>query len=371
MELHLHCAALTDPGRRPANEDHCVIDEASGVYVVADGTASRGGGGVAARIACETVRDELARNREALVRGDPLQLAGALRSIVGEANERILQRQAQDAELSQMATTVVLGLYLGDVMHLAHAGDSRAFLYRGGELTQLTRDHSLENYLKDNPQVRPKVERPGKTLLSALGLKRSQLRVDYSQQQLQRDDLMLLCSDGLTDAIPAWILREILAGAYIRPIAETAQTLVRAALSHGGMDNVTAVLVHATDQPRPQTGETVMFQSAAVPHAFAPVKKQLGWLTFAEGARRGEVLTVEGRLTFGAAPTNSVIIGNDDFVSSQHAEVFASDLGFEVRDLGSTNGTFLNNIRVRAEVLVDGDVLRIGTTPLIFKCFRF
>lgn len=372
MNLQLFSAAQSEAGRRPANEDFYTIDEQNLLYAVADGTASRGGGHIASNIACTSLREQLAAHGQTLTRMDDSALAETLRNVVIEANEQILAQQLTDAALARMATTLVATLMRGNTLHMTWVGDSRIYLLRNGELSQLTRDHSLENYLKDNPQVVQKVERPGKTLLSAMGLKQSQLRIDYLSQSLERDDLVLLCSDGLTDALPDWILREILAGSYISSIEDASAALVRAALSHGGMDNITVLLLHACEQ-RQVAGDgcTVIFEPDAVPEALAPTHKFIGWLTFAEGQREGEIITLDQRLTIGAASGCAVVIKGDDFISSRHAEVRLTEYGFEAVDLESTNGTYLNNQRIRTEPLVDGDTLRVGKTPMVFKSFKF
>ncbi len=372
MTLQLFFAAQSETGRRPANEDYYTIDEQNGLYIVADGTASRGGGNIASNIACTSVREMLAAQGPALDGLDESALSKTLQDVVVKANEQILAKQATDANLARMATTFSMVLMRGNTLHIVWVGDSRIYLYRGGELTRLTRDHNLENYLKDNPHVKQKVERPGKTLLSAMGLKRSQLRVDYLSQSLERDDLVLLCSDGLTDALPDWILREILAGAYLSSVDDASAAMVRAALSHGGMDNITVLLLHACEQRQVAgDGHTVIFETDALPDALAPSHKFIGWLVFAEGEREGEIISLDQRITIGAATGCTVIIKGDDFISSRHAEVRLTEYGFEAVDLSSTNGLYLNNQRISIEPLVDGDTLRVGKTPMVFKSFKF
>ena len=372
MDLKLFSAAQSETGRRSANEDYYTIDEANGLYVVADGTSSRGGGHVASEIACTEIRKRLSDRGPALAGQGESVIAETLREVVVEANEQILARQVTDPNLAKMTTTLVGVLLRNNTLHVTWVGDSRVYLCRNGELTQLTRDHSLENYLKDNPGVMQKVDRPGKTLLSAMGLKAKQVRIDCFSQHLERDDLFLLCTDGLTDALPDWILTEILAGTYLSSVEETSAALVRASLSHGGMDNITVLLLHACeDRQVAGDGCTVIFEPDAVPQALAPTHKFIGWLTFSEGQRQGEVIPLDQRLTIGAAAGCSVVIQGDDFVSSRHAEVRLTEYGFEAVDLDSTNGTYLNNQRIRTEPLVDGDTLRVGKTPMVFKSFKF
>ena len=370
MRLDFLPAARSETGRRPKNEDYYTIDEANGLYVVCDGTASRGGGRDAAEIACKTVREILSQQSQALDSGDGTAISEILQSAVVNANEAILVRQAEDAALHRMATTLVLALHRDRELHMINVGDSRIYLYRNGELTQLTRDQNLENYLKDNPHVKPSVQRSGKTLLSALGLKRSQLRIDYLYQTIERDDLVLLCSDGVTDALTPWVLQEILAGAYINILDDTAGSLVRSGLAHGGMDNITAILLHAREQKDMNESETVIFEPEAVPGALASGKKFLGWLAFNEGPRRGEIFNLDQRITVGASPNCTIVIKGDKYLSSHHADVELTEDGFRVRDRDSTNGTFINNIRIKTEIVLDGDIVRFGTTPLVFKSCR-
>ena len=370
MKLSFLPAARSEKGRRPKNEDFYTIDEMNGLYVVCDGTASRGGGRDAAEIACKSVRELLSGHDDVLSSGDHSAIAEFLRWAISSANDNILQKQAEDPELHRMATTIVLALHRNTELHIAYVGDSRLYLYRNGELNQLTRDHSLENYLKDNPHVKPSVQRPGKTLLSALGLKQSQLRIDYLFQTVERDDLVLLCSDGLTDGVQPWIMREILAGAYIDVLENAASSLVRASLSHGGMDNITAILLHCREQKDMNESETVIFEPEAVPGAFAQAKQFLGWLTFLDGARKGEVINLDQRVTVGASQSCGITISDDKYMSSHHADVELAEEGYRVHDRDSTNGTYINNIRIKDELLLDGDTVRFGVTPTVFKGYR-
>ena len=370
MRLEFLPAARSETGRRPKNEDYYTIDEANGLFVVADGTASRGGGRDAAEIGCKFVRETLNQQKQVLESGDSSAISQVLQEAVVNANEAILTKQVEDPELHRMATTMVLALHRDRDLHMINVGDSRIYLYRNGELTQLTRDQNLENYLKDNPHVKPSVQRPGKTLLSALGLKRSQLRIDYLYQTIERDDLILMCSDGLTDAMPTWVIQEILAGAYIDILDDSAGSLVRAALSHGGMDNITSILLHAREQKDMNESETVIFEPDAVPGNLASGKKYLGWLTFAEGKRKGEVITLDRRITVGASSNCTIVIEGDRYISSHHADVELTEDGFRVRDRDSTNGTYINNIRIKEELVLDGDNVRFGVTPMVFKSCR-
>jgi PPM family protein phosphatase len=373
MSISIVSTAESVAGRRPNNEDFAITDETLGLYVVADSTASRGGGQTAAKLACETSQAVIAHRAADLEGATPQQVSAIINETIVSANEHILEVQKSDAALRRMATTIALVLHRDREIHIGWVGDSRIFLWRGGELKQLTRDHSLENYLKDNPHIKPAVQRPGKTLVSALGLAEAKLRIDFVHESLQGDDLVLICSDGLTDALPPWLLAEILSGALDTSVAETAPCLVRAALSHGGMDNITAVLLQAVDKDAAKynlQGATVLIDQEEIAKGTASAPRiNLGWLTFLEGPRLGEVCTVDRRLTIGAAAGSDIVV-TDDFCSSRHAEVYPTEHGFALRDLDSTNGTFINGAKVKLQNLLDGDTVRIGSSPIVFKSCR-
>lgn len=351
--LRIEHASLSDKGRRSANEDCLHIDPEVGLYAVCDGAGGKMGGRTAAEIACRT----LAAARPQLL---PLDDAAApvaqqaLDAMLRNAHQAILDGQQKDPQLSAMTTTAAVVLCRGGTARVAHVGDSRIYLLRGHELRALTRDHSLENYLKDNPHLRSKVNRPGKTLVSALGLRTQHLRIDHADVVLHAGDILMICSDGLTDALPGWTVREILTGAQLLSVEDAAPCLVRSALSHEAMDNVSVVVLGAVGP------------SESTPHPSPP----LGWLAFVEQPRRGEVVAVRNDIVLGADPGCQVVI-EDGFCSSRHAQVSSVPGGFVLRDLGSTNGTYVNNLKTSESRLIDGDRLRVGTTEMIFKCHRF
>lgn len=364
LTTHMACASQTDPGRRAENDDCMLISPEHGLYVVCDGASARIGGRTAAELACQALREAapgMVRRLGDRLGPDAAELAD---EALQQAHERILAAQAEDPALSGMTTTIAMVIHRGNELLVSHVGDSRVYLYRAPELRQLTRDHSLENYLKDNPEVNPRIKRPGKTLVRALGLKSATLGAQHSRVALAQGDLVLLCSDGLTDSLPSWTLREVLGGVRYTSVGSVASALVRTALTHGSMDNVSVLLLQAADRPE-VTGRTVMYDVEAGSGAAAgPVV--LGWLTFLEGHHLGDVIPVQASTVIGADPGCRVVI-EEDYVSGRHAEVLRSEHGFLLRDLDSTNGTYVNDVRTKEVPLVDGDVIRIGMTPIVFK----
>jgi protein phosphatase len=250
-------AARTDTGRqRHANEDSYYAR--SPIYVVADGMGGAQAGEVASRIAADAFDEDMGD-------GSPEeQLAERAR----EANRRIFELARTDASHSGMGTTLTGALLSSDEVSIVHVGDSRAYLFRDGELRQLTRDHSLVEELRRRGQLTSEEaeEHPQRSIITrALGPE-PDVELDVHTHQARGGDVFLLCSDGLTSMVREDRLREILAGAKTLKIAT--DRLVEEANQAGGRDNITVVAfrVGGDEAPGPVPDETVMdLQAAGAP----------------------------------------------------------------------------------------------------------
>jgi len=364
--MQIFWSSKSESGGRPTNEDDVFADPAIGLYMVADGKGAPAGGRTAAELAIATVKTELEQQAAELGETIEDETESFVDAAVVAAHQAILEAQQLNPALKGMTTTLALALHRGDELHLAHIGNSRIYLWRNGELRQLTQDHSLSNLIQANVPHRLKLDQPAKPMVMALGLEPKPPRIDHQTLTLEADSCILLCSDGLSDVVPDWVLREILQGSTVLPEDEIAACLLRAAMSHGTKDNASVVLLRASDpaakKARPQ-------QSHPAKSARKSGSNFLGWLTFIEGSRKGVVIQMESRTTVGS-DEGSMIIVDDRFVSAQHAEIYSTEQGFVIRDLGSTNGTFLNNVRIKQQVLMDNDLLRFGRTSLVFKGYR-
>jgi PPM family protein phosphatase len=271
-------AGRTDVGRqRTANEDSLVVRPP--LFAVADGMGGAKAGEVASAVAVEAVE----RARES---GEPAeaQLAG----IVRDANRRIYDLAVADESRRGMGTTLTLVKVHGDEVSLAHVGDSRAYRMRDGELSQLTRDHSLVAELERSGQITPEAaeHHPQRSIITrALGPE-PDVEVDTYTLAGREDDLFLICSDGLTSMISDDEVTSILRSA--RSLDEAADTLVRAANQSGGKDNITVILFRlgegepaaepAALEPLPGDEDTIagtlragdLAAAAAEPRADAP-----------------------------------------------------------------------------------------------------
>ncbi|OGW36198.1 MAG: hypothetical protein A2010_13820 [Nitrospirae bacterium GWD2_57_9] len=236
-------AANTDTGRkRTNNEDAFLIDQELRLYAVADGIGGHSGGEVASRIAVETLRERVREDRRERDPGDVLNDAFIL------GNTRVIEAGATDRGLAGMGTTLTAVLLKGTSAHLAHAGDSRAYLLREGMLEQVTEDHGVVA-----EQVRAGIVTPDQARRSpyrhiitrALGIER-ELLVDRRTIELRENDVLLLCTDGLTEMIEDREIERILLSSAL---PDAVQGLIAAANRNGGVDNITVVVVKVEELP--------------------------------------------------------------------------------------------------------------------------
>jgi protein phosphatase len=238
-------AGASDPGRvRTHNEDRSLAEPP--LMVVADGMGGAQAGEVAAGMAVDRLREL----------GTPAERA-ALQGAIEEANREIHAAAEADPEKAGMGTTVTAALLNGNTIELAHVGDSRAYLWREGDLSQLTDDHSVVAELVRLGKLSPEEagRHPHRNVITrALGAEAT-VAVDVSQKEARAGDVVLLCSDGLTTHLDdEQIAREMRAGGTLKA---TADRLVRRANQAGGTDNVTVVLarIGRADRPRRRTTE--------------------------------------------------------------------------------------------------------------------
>jgi serine/threonine protein phosphatase PrpC len=248
--MRLVFAAATDVGRmRKNNEDSYLSSQP--VAAVADGMGGHSAGEVASAIAIE----ELA----ALGSRGPWENETAatddLKQAILRANRRIREMAASDRKLNGMGTTLVALLEDGDMVHVANVGDSRGYLLRQGELSQVTVDHSLVQELVDDGRLSPEdAERhPQRSVITrALGID-PEVEFDLFTYKLQVGDRLLLCSDGLSDVVEPSQIRKVLL--RFRSAQHAARQLVTVANEQGGPDNITVIVVDAVDEATAQAME--------------------------------------------------------------------------------------------------------------------
>lgn len=239
MALRIESAGKTDVGLvREKNEDSMLIDPTIGLYVVCDGMGGHVGGQVASQLAVATI-SEVVRGEGPPAEGEADRLVSAIRA----ANNAVFTKAKADPSLHNMGTTVVGIRQADDLLHLCHVGDSRIYRLRQQQLEQVTRDHSLINLYEDNPELAARFGPPNSNVIvRAVGL-RAEVEVDHRVIAMESGDMYLLCCDGLTDMVDDWMLKEMMSDAVTGSIDEACESLVRAALSNGGVDNTTVILL--------------------------------------------------------------------------------------------------------------------------------
>ena len=158
------------------------------------------------------------------------------------ANRFVFQKASREEELAGMGTTAVCALVRGGNAFICHAGDSRAYLVRDGRLTQLTHDHSYVQELVDCGTITAEEaeHHPQKNIITrALGVD-YRLDPEFTSLAVQPGDILLLCSDGLTNAVPRPQLEQLLRTGSFYDLPDL---LIRAANENGGKDNITALLL--------------------------------------------------------------------------------------------------------------------------------
>jgi PPM family protein phosphatase len=244
--------ALTDVGRkRKGNEDSMIANPEQRLFVVADGMGGHAAGEIASKVAVDSINEFVC-----LTGGDdeitwPFGLdegisydGNRLKTAVRYANRKVLEAVKEKAEYEGMATTVAAVLVDGSTANLAHVGDSRVYLYRAAELQQLTSDHSWVNEQLQSGIISAEQARshPLRNVVTrALGGK-VDLQVDMQAQPMEAEDILLVCSDGLTTMVSDEEIARVLAEAR-GDIEAGASGLVAEANARGGEDNITVVLL--------------------------------------------------------------------------------------------------------------------------------
>lgn len=228
--MRVGAGVATDIGRvRERNEDSFLVDHP--LYAVADGMGGHRGGAVASELALERVEELFRRGRASLA------------DVVRSANRAVFERSMTDRAVSGMGTTLTAAMIDRDGVHLAHVGDSRAYLLRGGALRQLTEDHTLVNRMVKAGEIsREEADvHPHRNVLTRTIGTEPDVKVDETDVPVILGDRFLLCSDGLTGMVAEDQIRSILEATPTPQ--EAADRLVKAANRAGGIDNITVIVL--------------------------------------------------------------------------------------------------------------------------------
>lgn len=234
--------AVTNIGRRrKINQDFVYTSEKPvgnlpNLFIVADGMGGHKAGDYASRLAVTTMVEEIARSEER----QPEKLLG---EAVSAANGKVRKSAESFPELAGMGTTVVAASCLGTKLSVANVGDSRLYIADERGIRQITRDHSWVEEMVRRGGIGKEEARnhPDKNIITrAIGAEDT-IKTDFFSVDLKEGDMILMCTDGLTNMLEDEEIRMILNGA--RDIVEKAEELVRRANENGGMDNISVILI--------------------------------------------------------------------------------------------------------------------------------
>lgn len=250
--MKFEAICLSDPGKmRTSNEDSVFCDEATGLFILADGMGGHASGKQASKLAVESIHDYLSRWRnetafiwpfdpDAKRTKEENHLATALKV----ANVRVYNAAQKSAELNGMGTTAMVLMMKDASLVIGHVGDSRCYTIVDGEICQVTKDHSLVNQLMRafNLSETEAVAKANKNVLvQSIGMDE-----DIMPQVLtiepKKPTTVLLCSDGLTDMMEDESIAQIIKSNPI-DIKQAAQTLLNEANLAGGLDNISIILI--------------------------------------------------------------------------------------------------------------------------------
>ena len=239
-EKQMKLYAMTDVGRkREVNQDYVyVTDQPVGPFpnflAVADGMGGHKAGDFASKYTVNTVLEEL----EKTPLDKPEEI---LRNIVGIANHKLIEVAATDVKLEGMGTTLVAGTVIGNTLYFANVGDSRLYLINE-KIRQISKDHSLVEEMVRLGGIKAEEAKnhPDKNIITwAIGVKED-VEADIYEYRLKKGDVILMCTDGLSNMVEDEDMFDIVKGS--RDVVEAVEMLIEKANSNGGRDNIGVVL---------------------------------------------------------------------------------------------------------------------------------
>jgi len=274
--IHVKVFGASDMGRiRKNNEDSFVVANLTtgevgftppvrahtlgnrgSLFMVADGMGGEASGEVASQICIHTVPQRLHENLKSLDQVSEPNFVLLLRESIEYANQIIHQQALSDPIHRGMGTTATAAALFGPILFVAQVGDSRAYLIRRNELTQLTRDQTFLNYLREigvEVPADPEMDSRKSILTQAVGSSEN-VNVKVTYTKVHQGDSLLLCSDGLYNMVPATDILASVKGT--EPLANKCQSLIDAANAHGGNDNITVVMAEFSGPGLPAAAPT-------------------------------------------------------------------------------------------------------------------
>lgn len=232
--------------RRSNNEDACFVLLPDKVYVVADGVGGGNAGEIASRTAVNEIANYVVDNPMSAL-NNKYAVVNYLQDCIDKANEKIFDMANTYQENSGMATTLSLVHVRDGKAFIANVGDSRVYLYRGGQLAQLTEDHTYVNTLVKAGILTAQeaaVDERKNVIVKALGADKT-VEPDFFQVEILKDDIFIICTDGLYDEVDKGEIVAVLK--TIWSMSDVCTELVSRANKNGGHDNITIICLKVTE----------------------------------------------------------------------------------------------------------------------------
>ncbi len=238
-------AAGTDRGLvRELNEDSYRIlpgsSQSSCVFIVADGMGGHNCGEVASRMAVDYLSEAITGEGAGICSSE--DTGAGLRRLVEDTNRAVYEKSLERPEVNGMGTTLTTAVINNNTITVAHVGDSRLYLIRNGKMLQLTEDHSyISELVKNGSLTREEAEHhPGKNIITRAIGSSPELEVDILSREIEKEDIFLMCTDGLTNMLDEAEIYDVIVGCEPE---KACSELIEAAKVKGGEDNITVIVI--------------------------------------------------------------------------------------------------------------------------------
>lgn len=223
---------------RENNEDKILIVGHQNLFAVADGMGGHNCGEVASSIAIDSIEEywSVHRNKDANIKDE-------LEEALSYANRKVYEASMENEERRDMGTTVVAGVIENSKLYVANVGDSRCYVFRDENLKQITKDHSYVWELFERGVIEKKsmFGHPMKNIVTRCIGQKNKVKVDLFEEELKKNDLVIFCSDGLTDMLKDEEITNVIIAND--DLSTMCQCLIDNANEKGGRDNISVILV--------------------------------------------------------------------------------------------------------------------------------
>ncbi len=229
---------------RTSNQDDCrfgVFSPCCAWAVVCDGMGGANGGNIASAVAVDVISEQIQQLYDEKLSDE--QLVTLLTDIVQRANAQVFDMAMSNPELEGMGTTCEFVFVKDRTVHVVHVGDSRTYAIRGGKIKQLTEDHSIVQEMVRRGEITPEeaMKHPNKNIITrALGI-RPEVNIDYIEANFTYGDVLLICTDGLTNCVSTGDIVKIV---HENRGEDMTNKLVDKAKEGGGTDNITVTVIY-------------------------------------------------------------------------------------------------------------------------------